>query len=91
MFLLVHVFVAQVIAFFLSSLLNSLIGKNNEYGKFLPEPFIRLEFALDGWRTVWLVKAIILVATNGLFYLTASTEPANWTNEGKWYCRRHVI
>ncbi|CAJ0578031.1 unnamed protein product, partial [Mesorhabditis spiculigera] len=66
-FILIHLLVSQVFAFFLTSLLTALISQNNEY---------------TAWRNLLVGEAAVLAVTASLFYLAASKSPANWTNEG---------
>ncbi|CAJ0964136.1 unnamed protein product, partial [Mesorhabditis belari] len=66
-FVVVHLLVAQILSFFLTSLVTALISQKNEY---------------TAWRNLFMGETIVLVVSGGLFALCASNEAAAWTSDG---------
>ncbi|KAK5965817.1 hypothetical protein GCK32_020714 [Trichostrongylus colubriformis] len=67
LFLLANLFLINCVSMFLTSLFNVLIAHNDDYST---------------WAAVLILHGAILVLTNVVFCVFASSEAADWTKDG---------
>ncbi|EYC45420.1 hypothetical protein Y032_0428g1283 [Ancylostoma ceylanicum] len=67
LFLLANLFLVNCVSMFLTSLFNVLIANNDDYST---------------WVAVLILHGAILIVTNVVFCIFASSEAADWTKEG---------